>query len=234
MFPFIAPELDAEGRPKCLRDRCKRVGFRSFDTGPGFAGVAREIGRKILGRGKPRAIEEDAAEVFGEPFAEELLLAGVAGEIPETADALGEVKALPGSRLSTLPSVEGKAAVVREEDLAVMLEVATHLWRLRELEQIVVDRFHLEHAALRLELEERYLVGVRPKFPRGKEAAVGQPSAAIGRMDHGDDLRFERRADFVQERREGGVAGRLCSACSLDRKEIPQIAFQIIHRASEG
>ena len=61
---------------------------------------------------------------------------------------------LSRDRLATFPRVESEAAVVREEDLSVVFEVVPHLRRLRERAEIVIDRLHLQHAALGVELEQ--------------------------------------------------------------------------------
>lgn len=113
-----------------------------------------------------------------------------------------------------------------------MFEVVSHLRTLRELEEIVLDRLHLQHAALGLQLEERGLVRVLAEFRRGEEAAVRETRAAIGGMDDGGDLGFERRAGFVEEICEGRIARRFRRAGAAHGEEIGQVAFQWGHRGS--
>ena len=234
VFAFVALELDAERTAEGRGDGREGVGIRAFHAGAGFAGVAGEVGGEVLRRRKSGAIEQDAAEVFGEAFAEERVVTGVAGDVPKGSHAFRDVEVFARDRLAAFPRGEGKAAVVGEEDLPVVFEVIADLRGLRELAHVVIEGLDLQHAALGLELEEGGLVRVLAEFLRGEKAAVGEAGAVVRRVDDGADLRFEFLADGIEEIGERGIAGGLRSARAADGIQVREVAFHRVHAAKDA
>lgn len=233
MFAFVALELDAERTAEGRGDGGEGVRLRAFDAGAGFAGVAGKIGGEVLGRGEPGAIEKHAAEVFGEALAEERMIFGMFRDFPESADAIRDVEVFAGNRLAAFPRVEGKAAVVGEKDLPVVLEVVADLRALRDFQQVVIDGLDLQHAALGLELEDRGFVGMLAEFLRGEKAAIGETGAVVRRVDDGADLRLEFLAYGIEEIGERGIAGGLESARAADGIQVHEVAFHRVHAAKD-
>ena len=233
VFAFVALELDAERTAEGRGDGREGVGIRAFDAGAGFAGVAGKIGGEVLWRGEPGAIQEDAAEVFGETLSEELVVPSVPGDVPEGCRAGGDLEALTGDWLAAFPRIESEEAVVGEKDLPVVLEVVADLRALRDFQQVVIDGLHLQHATLGLELEEGDFVGVLAELLRGEESAVGEAGAVVRRVDDGADLRFEFLADGIEEIGERGIAGGLGSARAADGIQVHEVAFHRVHAAKD-
>lgn len=150
-------------------------------------------------------------------------------DVPEGAGGFGDLEIFPSDRLAAFPRVERKAPVVREEDLSVMLQVTADLRGLGKLQQIVVDRFHLQHTALGLEFEERTSIRMFPQLLSGKEASIRKTRAAVRRVNDRGDLRLERPADGIEEIGESRITGGLGCARAADSHQISQKVFRRAH-----
>ena len=199
MLPLLSLEFDSQRRSKSFGDGSKGVRLRALDAGACLAGVTGEVGGKILRRCEAGAVQENSAEVFHRSFTEQSMVFGMAGNVPKGGSVFRNEKGLATNRFASFPRIQRKAAIVRKQDLAVVFKVAAHLRSLRELEQVVINRFHLQHATLGLEIEKGSLVRALPKFLGGKEPTVGKPGPAVRGMDDCGDLRLQRATDFVQQ-----------------------------------
>jgi hypothetical protein len=173
----------------------------AFDSAPSTraraSGIAGEIGREVARRREAGAVEQHAAEVFSQALAQQRVRVGISRNFPKGGHAFCQREVLTRDRLATLPGVKGKAAVIREEDLAVVLQVAPDLRRLRQGAEVVLDRFDLQHTTLGIELEGGDLVGMLPQFLRREKTAIRQAGAAVRGMDDRSDLRVQDVADFI-------------------------------------
>lgn len=122
------------------------------------------------------------------------------GLVPKLLGTGGDAVVISRHGFATAPGPEGKGAVVREEDLAVVLQVVPHLRAALKGGEVGIERLDLDDAALGLELEERG--GVRAvlfEFLRGEEAAIRDARAVVRGVNDGSDFRLQGVADGIEE-----------------------------------
>ena len=206
--PFVALEPDAERVAEGNFHGLERAHGSDLDAGAGFAGVTGEKCGEVLRDRDAGGAQQGASEELPEAFVLGVLrvLPQGVGFVPEGLLAAGDDVAFAGNGFACDPGEEGEAAVVCDENLAVMLEVASHLRGLLQPGDVLREALHLDHPALGFHLQQSgRVLAVPAEFLGGEEPAIGQAGPGIGGMQDGGDLRLESVADGVEEVSQRGI-----------------------------
>ena len=205
----------------------RRLIPRRLDTRQPVTGVGREQPGQIFRFGQRGPMGEHAAQILAESGTG---LAGEGARLFQPAKkfglAVGKTEALK-RRLAIIRIQTGERefAQVGHQHQAITAAVPGDLIAHPGRQRVLARRLDLDHAALGC------LVLPRPPFPhllRRVETEVGMPRALIGKLADTEHLRFERRANRVQQVRERCVARPLPgrAARCADSPQIGEVGFR--------
>ncbi|MEJ0090151.1 MAG: hypothetical protein WDM80_10450 [Limisphaerales bacterium] len=175
-------------------------------------------------------MEHHALEVFDETFAEFAGgLARLGGDDPERFFVGCELKRFEPDGFAVITTLQKqKAAVVRQQNQAVMFEVIVDLFRFGDVINVIAGGFDFDDTARGLLVNEGFFLVPVFQLVGREQSAIRNAGAAVLGMDDAADFGFERVADGVQkigERRiTGGFLGR-----PAQRGDFREIGFQWVH-----
>lgn len=202
MNAFLSLEPNTERIAEGLFHRFQRTHGGDLDTGASFTSITGEEGCKVLRRGKTCRAEQSTTQELPDA-----LMLGVLWIIAQCMDLAPKLffagrdeEMLAFDSLPTHPGPERKRAIVREKNLAVMLQIVAHLRTALEGGEVFIERLDLDNASFGLELEQRLFArAIFPEFLGRIEPTIGNARAVVGGIDDSTDFGFQGLAHGIEQ-----------------------------------